>query len=158
MVSPRTRIVRRHPVVINRKLLALAWIEIDDEVPAAVALVRGTLLPSWKAQHCILQNLMALRWYERVTRHYHLRCPERGEHRFGPVELRSGDLFGLARRRLELPARQTLLVYPKVVAIEALGLARAVRAWERLDHALRAPVNDSQPDAHNEKNGKESRS
>jgi uncharacterized protein (DUF58 family) len=84
--------------------------------------VRGTLLPSWKAQRCVLQNLLALRWYERVTRHYRLRCPERGEHRFGPVEMRSGDLFGLARRRIELPARQTLLVYPKVVPVEALGL------------------------------------
>jgi uncharacterized protein (DUF58 family) len=45
-----------------------------------------------------------------VTRRYCLRCVERGEHVFGPMELRSGDLFGLAIRRLTRPQRQTLLV------------------------------------------------
>ncbi|HWE61875.1 MAG TPA: DUF58 domain-containing protein [Chloroflexota bacterium] len=108
--------------VVNRKLLPLAWIEIDDEIPRSLQPARGELLPLWKPQRGILQQLLALRWYERVTRRYQLRCTERGEQVFGPVELRSGDLFGLARRRLSLPARQTLLVYPKVVPVTALGL------------------------------------
>jgi uncharacterized protein (DUF58 family) len=108
--------------VVNRKPLPLSWLEIDDEVPRAVTLTRGDLLPSWKPHRGILQQLLTLRWYERVTRRYHLRCHTRGEHVFGPVDLRSGDLFGLARQRLTLPAGQTLLVYPKVVPVAAFGL------------------------------------
>lgn len=108
--------------VVNRKPLPLSWLEIADELPKTVTLVRGELLPSWKAGRVMLRNLLALRWYQRVTRHYRLRCPTRGEQVFGPVELRSGDLFGLAHRRMELPERQRVLVYPKVVAVEVLGL------------------------------------
>jgi uncharacterized protein (DUF58 family) len=108
--------------IVNRKPLPLAWLDIADEVPEAVQLVQGSFRASWKPRRRTLPNLLALRWYERVTRRYRLRCVERGEHVFGPVELHSGDLFGLATRRLTLPQRQTLLVYPKVVPIEALGL------------------------------------
>lgn len=108
--------------VVNRKLLPLPWLDITDEAPAALPLVGGELPHSWKARRRILPNLLALRWYERVARHYRLRCLERGEHVFGPVELRSGDLFGLASRTLELPWQQRLLVYPKVVPIAALRL------------------------------------
>lgn len=108
--------------VTNRKPLPLPWLEIADEVPAALPLVGGGLQAAWQAGRRILPNLLALRWYERVTRHYRLHCTERGAHVFGPVTLRSGDLFGLASRRLDLPARQTLLVYPKVVPLTNLVL------------------------------------
>jgi uncharacterized protein (DUF58 family) len=108
--------------IVNRKLLPLAWLEIEDELPDTVTLLRGDLLPSWKRGRGILRQLLSLRWYERVTRRYHLRCATRGPQIFGPVELRSGDLFGLAKRRLALPLRQSVLVYPKVVPVETLGL------------------------------------
>ena len=35
----------------------------------------------------LLVNLLSLRWYERVTRHYRLRAVQRGAWRVGPVEL-----------------------------------------------------------------------
>lgn len=108
--------------VVNRKPLPLSWLEIDDEAPTTVDMVRGELAPSWKAQRALLQQILTLRWYERVTRRYRLRCRERGEQTFGPVELRSGDLFGLARRRLAVPLRQTVLVYPRVVPVAPFGL------------------------------------
>ncbi len=108
--------------IVNRKPLPLAWLEIDDEVPKAMTLVRGDLRASWKVQRAILPNVLSLRWYERVTRRYHFHCAERGEHRFGPAELRSGDLFGLARRKAELDGCDTVLVYPLVVPVEALDL------------------------------------
>ena len=109
--------------IVNRKPLPLPWIDISDEIPAAVELVRGEVLYSWRPGRRILPHLLALRWYERVVRRYQLHCPARGEHVFWPVEVRSGDLFGLATRRIEWPARQTLLVYPKVVPVAALGLS-----------------------------------
>jgi uncharacterized protein (DUF58 family) len=108
--------------VVNRKLLPLSWLEIDDETPRALEVVHGALIPTWKVQRALLQQILSLRWYERVIRRYRLRCSVRGEQTFGPVELRSGDLFGLARRRFTLPAYQTFLVYPKVVPLTALGL------------------------------------
>jgi uncharacterized protein (DUF58 family) len=123
--------------IVNRKPLPLAWLAIADEVPEAVQLVQGSLRASWKPRRRTLPNLLALRWYERVTRRYLLRCVERGEHVFGPVEMHSGDLFGLATRRLTLPQRQTLLVYPKVVPIAALGLpSRFPLGEERSPHRL----------------------
>ena len=33
----------------------------------------------------ILRNDWALRWYERVVRHFHLEDVRRGSYRFGPV-------------------------------------------------------------------------
>jgi uncharacterized protein (DUF58 family) len=108
--------------IVNRKLLPLSWLEIEDELPRTVTLLRGELLPSWKQGRGILRQFLALRWYERVTRRYHLLCATRGPQVFGPADLRSGDLFGLAKRRVALPLRQTVLVYPKIVPVEALGL------------------------------------
>lgn len=108
--------------IVNRKPLPLAWLDVADEWPQAIELVHGQLQYSWKPRRRILPSLITLGWYERVVRHYRVRCLERGEHAFGPVEVQSGDLFGLATRRLTLPDRQTLLVYPKVVPVEALGL------------------------------------
>ena len=123
--------------IVNRKPLPLAWLDIADEVPEAVQLVHGSFRASRKPRRRTLPNLLALRWYERVTRRYRLRCLERGEHVFGPVELRSGDLFGLATRRLVLPQRQALLVYPKVVPLTALGLpSRFPLGEERSLHRL----------------------
>lgn len=108
--------------VVNRKLLPLSWLEVDDETPSSLR-VRGVeLISSYKAQRASLQQILTLRWYERVTRHYRIQSFERGDQRFGPVALRSGDLFGLARRSLTLEAREAFLVYPKVVPMAAFGL------------------------------------
>ncbi|HEX5417434.1 MAG TPA: DUF58 domain-containing protein, partial [Chloroflexota bacterium] len=108
--------------VVNRKLLPLAWLEVEDEVPRALTPSRGTIATSHRAGRGILRNLLALRPFERVRRHYPIRCAARGEHVFGPARLRTGDLFGLITRELELESVDTLVVYPRVVPITALGL------------------------------------
>lgn len=108
--------------VVNRKILPLAWLEIEDEVPKALPIPRGHLLTSHKVGRAILANLIALRPYERVRRRYVLPCQTRGEHVFGPVRLKTGDLFGLVTRELDLDARESLIVYPRVVPLARLGL------------------------------------
>lgn len=108
--------------IVNRKILPLAWLEIEDEAPKALPIPRGQLLPSHKAGRAILGNLIALRPFERVRRRYVLPCQTRGEHVFGPVRLRTGDLFGLVSRELDLPESQSLIVYPRVVPLAKLGL------------------------------------
>ena len=41
----------------------------------------------------------------------------RGAFDFGPVVLSSGDIFGFQNRAMELPVKQTLLVYPRIVPL-----------------------------------------
>ena len=65
---------------------------------------------------------MSLRWYERVTRHYRVTGVQRGAWAFGPARLLSGDMFGFADREATLPEIDTLLVYPRLVPLIALGL------------------------------------
>jgi uncharacterized protein (DUF58 family) len=108
--------------IVNAKPLPLAWLRIEDEYPAEVKLLAVRLYYSYRPKRRLLVNLLSLRWYERVTRHYRLRGTQRGAWKFGPVEIESGDIFGLASRRDTCPETQTLLVYPKVVPLTTLGL------------------------------------
>ena len=66
--------------------------------------------------------LLSVRWYERVRRHYRVTCGARGFHAFGPATLRTGDVFGLATQEIDIPGEDYLLVYPKIVPLERLGL------------------------------------
>ncbi|MBI2908767.1 MAG: DUF58 domain-containing protein [Chloroflexi bacterium] len=108
--------------LVNRKLLPLAWLEIEDEVPEAVTFLKGEVQRSHKPLRMILRNILSLRWYERVTRRYPLRCDSRGYHSFGPATIRSGDIFGFFNVEANIPKTDYLLVYPKVVPITRLGI------------------------------------
>jgi uncharacterized protein (DUF58 family) len=138
--------------VVNRKALPLAWLAVEDEVPATLAPATGWLSPSYRRNRLLLNNLLSLRWYERVRRHYRLRCDVRGEHFFGPAKLRSGDIFGFATKELALPREDSILVYPKVVPITRLGLPardpfgdRATRQWLFEDPLRTVGVRDYLP-------------
>lgn len=111
--------------ITNAKPLPLAWLKADDEFPDAVELVKGTLWHTHKPTRRVLSNLVSLRFYERVRKHYRLRANKRGALEFGPVELSSGDLFGLQLRRETREQFDELIVYPKVVPVHALGLPAA---------------------------------
>jgi uncharacterized protein (DUF58 family) len=138
--------------VVNRKLLPLAWLEIEDEIPRALPPARGRVHFSHKPNRSLLTSLLALRPYERVRRHYPLPCLTRGEHRFGPVRLRTGDLFGLVTREEVRLQEDVLVVYPRVVPVAALGLpARRplgelrTRSWLFEDPSRLAGVRDYRP-------------
>jgi uncharacterized protein (DUF58 family) len=109
-------------VVVNRKLLPLSWLEVEDEVPAELEVVHGRVQPSYRSGRAVLAGLMAMRPYERIRRRYTLRCRARGEHLFGPVRLRSGDLFGFSLCDRTLEVEDSLVVYPRVVPVGELGL------------------------------------
>jgi uncharacterized protein (DUF58 family) len=108
--------------ITNRKLLPLSWLEVSDEVPMAVPLARGALMPTHVPQVGTLNNVLSLRWYERVNRRYRLECTARGVHVLGPVHLRSGDLFTLFEARETCGCRDRLVVYPHIWPMEDLGL------------------------------------
>jgi uncharacterized protein (DUF58 family) len=108
--------------IVNAKPLPLAWLRAEDEAPEALDFGAAKLSYSHRPRRRLLVNLLSLRWYERVTRHYRLRAVRRGAWQFGPVEIASGDIFGFDIRRASLPDTEFLLVYPKIVPLTALGL------------------------------------
>ena len=109
--------------ITNAKALPLAWLEIDDTMPsAALPVTPGRLGPSHMPGRRLLSMLLSIKWYERVRRHYTVRCGARGYHPFGPATLRTGDVFGFATRELEVLQEDYLLVYPKVVPMDRLVL------------------------------------
>jgi len=109
--------------VVNAKPLPLAWLEIEDVIPGpGVSIAPAHTGPSHIPGRRLLTMLLSVRWYERIRRHYRVTCGARGLHAFGPATLRSGDVFGLAAQETEVPAEDYLLVYPKIVPLERLGL------------------------------------
>ena len=123
--------------VVNRKLLPLPWLEVDDEAPLALPIGDTPLFPSARPRRVLLSNTYSLGPYERVIRRYRVRCRARGYWPFGPATLRSGDVFGFGQREREASAVDYLLIYPKTVPVERLGLPAKqpfgdYRARERL--------------------------
>jgi uncharacterized protein (DUF58 family) len=106
----------------NAKLLPLVWMRVRDEWPLGLE-PRGFALKA-SAVHAnqSLSQTISLRWYERVRRHYQVRCLQRGLHRFGPVELEAGDPFGIAGVVRTLPAREEIVVLPRVLDVPGLEL------------------------------------
>jgi len=102
----------------NRKPLPLPWLSVGDELPAALEVAGQEATPRPRGR-LLLRRVLAVRWYQRVSRRYDIRCTARGEHLFGPVTLRSGDLFGLSTAWTTPEARDTLLVLPRLVPLQA---------------------------------------
>ena len=108
--------------ITNRKILPLSWLEVRDEVPMLLPLVRGALMPTHIPQIGTLNHALSLRWYERISRHHELACTARGVHRLGPVHLKSGDLFMLFEGEEARPCGDQVIVYPRIWPLEDLGL------------------------------------
>jgi uncharacterized protein (DUF58 family) len=111
--------------ITNAKPLPLAWLKVEDELPAAVTLARGRLHRSYRPDRRVLTNMLSLRFYERVRKQYRLQATKRGAFMLGPVELQSGDLFGLRRHERVLEQFDELVVYPRVVPVAAIDLVTA---------------------------------
>ncbi|MDR7420655.1 MAG: DUF58 domain-containing protein [Armatimonadota bacterium] len=108
--------------ITNRKPVPLAWLEVTDELPEEIEPRRGRIIPSLRQRRQHLVHLFSLRWYERVRRKVTITCRARGYFPLGPARLRSGDLFGITSQGKTLDDVEYLIVYPKVVPLEALGI------------------------------------
>jgi len=108
--------------VTNGKLLPLPWIDIDDELPEGVTVLKGKTSPSSEPERVFLPNLLSLNWYHKVKRRYPMRCLQRGYFVFGPARVRSGDLFGVFDREMIVQREDFLMVYPRIVPLEKLGI------------------------------------
>lgn len=138
--------------IVNAKPLPLAWLKAEDEFPEDFVVERTELSNASRPHRKTLTNLLSLRWYERVRRRYHLTAEHRGAYEFGPVMLSSGDIFGFQLRLNEVEAKQTVLVYPRLVPLEDLHLRAArpggeLRAERRIieDPLALAGIRDYRP-------------
>ncbi len=108
--------------ITNRKLLPVSWLEIKDEIPLSLTLEDGALMPTHIPRMGYLQQVLALRWYERVSRSYRLACTKRGIYGLGRVHLKSGDLFTLFEEQQERCSDDRLVVFPRVWPLSDFGL------------------------------------
>ncbi|MFH1139922.1 MAG: DUF58 domain-containing protein [Pseudomonadota bacterium] len=102
----------------NRKILPVPWLEVDDELPRALAPAGEEALPGPDPSRVVLRMGFRLQWYDRVRRSHRLECRKRGYYRLGPAVLRSGDVFGFYREEKEILQPDFLIVYPVVHALE----------------------------------------
>jgi uncharacterized protein (DUF58 family) len=107
--------------VTNRKPLPLPWLQIEDELPERVTLLKGKATITHD-DRVILNNMFPINMYHRVKRRFPMKCLQRGCFVFGPTHIRSGDLFGFFRRNMEIEKLDYLLVYPRLVPLEKLGI------------------------------------
>jgi uncharacterized protein (DUF58 family) len=108
--------------LINRKLLPLPWLHIEEEIPEEVVFLKGKTFASVKPTRATLSSFLSIGWYHRLTRRYPIQCMKRGIFFFGPTAIHSGDPFGFFRKTLELEHEDQLLVYPRIVPLEELGI------------------------------------
>lgn len=96
--------------VRNRGRLPLTWLHLHESlpVPLRVAALREHVISlDPGASHQI---------------HYTLHCFKRGVYRLGPLTVRSGDVFGLIPAPTHQAPPVRLIVYPRVVPVQQLGL------------------------------------
>jgi uncharacterized protein (DUF58 family) len=139
--------------ITNQKLMPLGWLTVEDQWAMALPLEDGILYPSATGQVGLFRNAFSIRWFERVSRNYKVRCTCRGYYPFGPVRLRSGDIFGLFQQGQSLDHLDWLIVYPQVLPLAALGfpakepLGEIKADWRIFEDPVRpVGVRDHQPE------------
>ena len=139
--------------IANEKLLPLGWLAVEDRWSLALPLQDGEIFASPTGQMGFFRTALAVRWFERVSRRYHLRCTRRGFYPFGPVRLRSGDIWGLFRQESVDGHLDWLIVYPQVLPLEALGfppkepLGETKATWRIFEDPSRAVgIRDLRPE------------
>lgn len=105
----------------NRKLLPVTYLTVSDVVPDELVIASQRLQFSRKGKG-LLELAFGLSWYEMVVRHYRVTPQRRGFYQLGPATLLGGDPFGYVRQYREVPEPETLIVYPRVVPLDRLGL------------------------------------
>jgi uncharacterized protein (DUF58 family) len=106
----------------NRKLLPLASLRVIEQFPQALEVLDTRTLPSGASNVHLLQRSTTMRWYEQVIWRYQLRCLRRGAYRIGPVQLLSGDPFGIHQHDEQRELFTNLLVYPQPLPLAELNL------------------------------------
>ena len=123
----------------------MPWFQIEEEIPTDISVTLDSSLISgqeegdstskmaelyqkmtygWynRENRMNISHNISLGWYNRITRRYPIYCNRRGLYAFGPTRIRSGDLFGIFSRESHIMKQHYLIVYPKMVPLEQLGI------------------------------------
>ena len=107
--------------LVNRKLLPLPWIQLDDEIPSGFS-PDISLLPDNRPGYGFLSKAAALLWYTGVSWKERLYGHKRGYYTLGPMTLTSGDIFGFYPRSITDSSTDHIIVYPRLFPIAQLGI------------------------------------
>ncbi len=107
--------------VVNRKLLPLPWVEINDEVPAGF-ITDTAPLPGNRPGFGSISQSTSILWYSAISWKYRLLCNKRGYYPLGPLTVTSGDIFGFYPRTATEPVKDYLIVYPRVYSLGQLAV------------------------------------
>ncbi|HUY58021.1 MAG TPA: hypothetical protein VMV12_09345 [Candidatus Micrarchaeaceae archaeon] len=117
--------------VVGQQLVERFTLENDSGLPIRIVEVRDqSRVPGSRAT-----RVVSLAPRQIVTWESTRRLASRGRYELGPTELRVADPFGLFPRRLTQPTRDTLVVYPALVAIpdRSLPVGTGNRSRRRTD-------------------------
>ncbi len=110
---PRAFLGDRVPVEVtvhNTGWLPIPWLEVNETLP-----IQLTAPPFHR-------RVVSLGAHERRRLQYTLNCRQRGYYPIGPLTMQTGDLLGIERRSLARAEPSYLIVYPRVVPLQRLGL------------------------------------
>ena len=132
----------------NRKILPVLWLQVNDKVTKGVEFPRPEMLVNLVGSpYNEFSDIFGLKWFEKVTRRYTVKPVRRGYYTFGKGVLKAADLFGLFTVSREEQDKTMLLVYPRVLPLEKLGLpakfpfgANPAQGWIYEDPANNAGV------------------
>ena len=105
--------------VTNRSKLPVAWLLVEDLLPASAYLRPPAALEIEGSRI----EVMLLKGEQMKQLQYRVTCRRRGYFQIGPTVLETGDLMGLSRRYRLGAAPQYILVLPKVVALSGYDIA-----------------------------------
>lgn len=112
-------------VVSNRKPVPLAWLTIHDQLPEGIMPHGASLNRNMQSGIDSLSHSTAMAWYERIRWRYRIDVIGRGEYQIGPARMESGDPFGFFRSRMIMSRLDALVVYPRVYALDEIGIPPA---------------------------------
>ncbi len=94
----------------NTGLLPLPWVRAHEAVPSELR------------SRNRYQTVFSLGGRSAINFMYELYCRQRGYFHVGPLTLATGDLFGFAESGFLETATETMIVFPKVLPLEQIGL------------------------------------
>ncbi|MDP8921929.1 MAG: DUF58 domain-containing protein, partial [Chloroflexota bacterium] len=105
----------------NRGLLPIPWLEVDLVLPFGLYPIEAVPEKAWASERTV-HLLLTMLPFRSERRTYRLRCRQRGLFAVPEVALLVADPLRLFPRRVLYRVDTRLIVYPRVVALEALGL------------------------------------
>jgi len=105
----------------NRGIIPIPWLEVDLTLPYGLYPVEVMPEKAWGSERAV-HVLLTMLPFRAERRTYRLRCRVRGKFAVPDVALLVADPLRLFPRRVLYRVNTSLIVYPRVVQLESLGL------------------------------------